>query len=245
MDAIAVIPARLSSTRLPRKVLADVCGKPMLWYVWQRACQARQVSQVWVATDSAEVFDRVDSWGGRALMTSPDCASGTERIVSILDSLEGELILNVQGDEPLVDPDMLDALVQTCQGMGCQMATPVYALSSIEELLNPNIVKVARAYDGRAIYFSRSPVPYVRDLPQPRWLEQFPFWGHVGVYAYRREVLEAYPNLKPSALEQSERLEQLRFLEAGVEIFTVETSYHPVAVDVAADLERVRRLCGC
>jgi 3-deoxy-manno-octulosonate cytidylyltransferase (CMP-KDO synthetase) len=163
----------------------------------------------------------------------------------VLDRLDGEIIINVQGDEPLVDPDMLDALLETCQARGCQMATPVYAISSIEELLNPNIVKVARAYDGRAVYFSRSPVPYVRDLPQPRWLEQFPFWGHVGVYAYRREVLEAYPNLKSSPLEQCERLEQLRFLEAGVEIFTVETDYRPVAVDVAADLEHVRRLCGC
>ena len=217
----------------------------MLWHVWQRASQARLVSQVWVATDSSEVFDLVEGWGGRALMTSPDCASGTERIVSILDRLPGDIVLNVQGDEPLVDPGMLDGLVETCQATGCKMATPVYAITSLEELLNPNIVKVARAQGGRALYFSRSPVPFVRDLPQPRWLEVTSFWGHVGVYAYRREVLEAYPDLTPSPLEQSERLEQLRFLEAGIDILTVETDYRPVAVDVEADLERVRRLCGC
>ena len=240
-----MIPARLESTRLPRKVLADLCGHPMLWHVWQRASQARLVSQVWVATDSAEVFDLVEGWGGRAVMTSPDCASGTERIVSILAHLQGDLVLNVQGDEPLVDPGMLDGLVETCQSTGCKMATPVYAITRLEELLNPNIVKVVRSYGGCALYFSRSPIPFVRDLPQARWLEVTSFWGHVGVYAYRREVLEAYPDLTPSPLEQSERLEQLRFLEAGIDILTVETSYRPVAVDVETDLERVRRLCGC
>jgi len=240
--AIVAIPARLKSTRFPRKVLANIQGKPMLWYVYRAASQAKTISAVWVLTDSLEVLDEAISWGANALMTPEDCPSGTARIVSAMDKLEGDIIVNVQADEPLLRSDVVDGLVAALQGSQAQVATPVYPIENIEELVNPNLVKVVRAPDGRALYFSRSPIPYVRDVAQRDWLQHSPFWGHVGVYAYRRAVLEEYPRLPESRLEGAEKLEQLRLLEAGVQILTVEIDYRPQGVDVPSDLDLVKEL---
>ena len=242
MKACTVIPSRLASTRLPRKVLADINGKPMLYYVWQQVSQAKRVSDIYIATDSEEVCSAAVGWGAQVMMTSPDCRSGTERIASILHLLPGELILNVQGDEPLIDPGLLDAMVAEWEQQGGDIITPVYPILDVADLLNPNIVKVVRTQAGRALYFSRNPIPYVRDLPVERWLEKHQFWGHAGVYGYRRDVLRAYPGLLSSPLEVAESLEQLRFLDAGYHIQTVETQYRPVAVDTHADLDRVRQI---
>lgn len=242
MTTMALIPARLSSTRLPRKVLADVQGKPLIWHVWNRVSQAQVFDSVYVATDSEEVRQAVEGWGGTALMTSPACRSGTERIASLIDTLSADLIVNVQGDEPLVSPHMLRALVEDWEQSPSDLITPVFPIESFDELIKSSVVKVVRAADGTALYFSRSAIPYVRDLPQERWLERHQFWGHIGVYGYRHDVLAAYPSLPVSGLEQVEQLEQLRFLEAGYRFTTVVTDYRPVAVDVAADLEAVRRL---
>lgn len=237
-----IIPARLGSTRLPRKVLADIHGHPLIWHVWNRVRQAQRIDEVYVATDSEEVKAAVEGWGGQVLMTSPDCRSGTERLATCLDRVDAEQIINVQGDEPLVDPGMLDALVAHWEEAPADLITPVFRIQTLEEIQNPNIVKVVRAATGEALYFSRSPIPYVRDLPQDQWLEHHAFWGHIGVYGYWREVLAAYPNLPVSPLERAESLEQLRFLDIGYRFQTVETDYRPVAVDVAEDLEHVRRL---
>jgi 3-deoxy-manno-octulosonate cytidylyltransferase (CMP-KDO synthetase) len=239
---VAVIPARLASTRLPRKVLADIHGQPLLWYVWRQVKKARSLSAVYVATDSEEVCTTVESWGGSAFMTSEDCPSGTDRIASILNRIEGDRILNIQGDEPLIDPQLIDGMVEAWGKNGGDLITPVYRIRDLETLQNPNVVKVVRGRDGQAYYFSRHPIPFVRDLPIERWLEKHTFWGHVGVYGYRREVLAAFPSIPESSLESAERLEQLRFLEAGFEIRTVTTDYHPVAVDTPVDLERVRMI---
>jgi len=240
MKSIAIIPARLASTRLPGKVLADICGKPLIQHVWERVSQAKRISSVIVATDSMEVVEVVSAWGGKAILTDPACQSGTERIASILDQLEADLILNVQGDEPLVDPRMLEALVAGWMAAPSDLITPVYRITNTEDLRNPNIVKVARAQDGRALYFSRSPIPYVRDWPMEKWLERQAFLGHIGVYGYRRAVLEKYAELPASPLQKAESLEQLRFLEAGFTIQTVETTYHSISVDTLEDLEKVR-----
>lgn len=242
MFTIALIPARLGSTRLARKVLADIYGKPLIWHVWQRVKQAHRLDAVFIATDSPEVEQIALSWGAQVIMTSPTCQSGTERIASVVDQIQGDLILNVQGDEPLVSPVMLDALVERWQVEPSDLITPVFAIHEIEELHNPNIVKVARTASGRALYFSRSPIPYLRDVPPDNWLTANRFWGHIGVYGYRRDVLAQFNQLPASALEKSESLEQLRFLDAGYTIQTVETDYRPVAVDVADDLEKVRAL---
>jgi len=153
-------------------VLADIHGKPMLWHIWQRVQQVQSLKQVLVATDSVEVFRVVESWGGNVLMTNPDCRSGTERIASIIDRVDADCVLNVQGDEPLIDPRMLENLVASWSVVGGDLITPVFQIRAQSDLFNPNIVKVARGLDGRALYFSRSPIPYVRDLPPERWLEQ-------------------------------------------------------------------------
>lgn len=237
---IAVIPARLSSSRLPYKVLADIERSPMLWHVWHRVCQAQGIEAVYVATDAEEVATAVRDWGGQVLMTSSDCASGTERIASIVGKLNADLILNVQGDEPLIEPALLEALIQAWQAAPCDVITPIFRIERVADLQDPNLVKVVRSVDGRALYFSRSPIPFVRDTPPERWLETHAFWGHVGVYGYRREVLEAYDTLPESPLEAAEHLEQLKFLEAGYTVRVVETAYRSIGVDTPADLARVR-----
>lgn len=239
MNTTAIIPARLSSTRLPRKVLADIHGHPLIWHVWQRVSQAQEINRVVIATDSSEVAEVAAAFGAQVIMTSPDCQSGTERIASVIDQLDGDLILNVQGDEPLIDPAMLDLLVQKWKDSPCDLITPVYQIKHQEDLVSPNVVKVVRNSEGRALYFSRSPIPYLRDFPLDAWIDHARFWGHIGVYGYRREVLTHYYEIPNSLLEQMERLEQLRFLEAGYQIQTIETEYNAVSVDVAADLVKV------
>jgi 3-deoxy-manno-octulosonate cytidylyltransferase (CMP-KDO synthetase) len=242
MRTIAAIPARLASTRLPRKVLADICGKSLIQHVWERVKRAQCVDSVVVVTDSTDVMRAVESWGGEALWTSPDYQSGTERVASVLHEVQADLVLNVQGDEPLLDPAMLDALVARWTSAPCDLITPVYRITSTDDLCSPNVVKVARAWDGRALYFSRNPIPYVRDWPLEEWLRHQSFWGHIGVYGYRRDVLARYASLPASPLQQAESLEQLRFLEAGYTFRTMETTYRSVAVDTQEDLEKVRRM---
>lgn len=242
MKTTAIIPARFDSSRLPRKVLADINGHPLIWHVWHRARQAKSIYQIYIAADSEEVKQVAESFSAQVIMTSPECQSGTERIASILDQLDADLILNVQGDEPLIDPTMLDALIEQWQSAPCDLITLVFPIKTLEELQSPNVVKVARAADGRAVYFSRSPIPFLRNYPLESWLNHGTFWGHIGVYGYSRDTLSQYYNLPSSPLEASERLEQLRFLEAGYRIQTVETNYHPISVDVAEDLERVKKI---
>jgi 3-deoxy-manno-octulosonate cytidylyltransferase (CMP-KDO synthetase) len=242
VKAVAVIPARLASTRLPRKVLADLRGRPMLWHVWRRASSARQVEAVFIATDSDEVMLRAREWGARVLRTLAECPSGTDRIAAALDQVPGEFILNVQGDEPLLDPAVLDRLVGEWERTNAPVVTPVYRLTSITDVQNPSVVKAVRAADGRALYFSRSPIPHVRDNPVEAWHASTSYWGHLGIYGYRREALAAFPGLPCGPLERAEKLEQLRFLENGIGVLTVEVGAAPAAVDTPEDLERVRGL---
>jgi len=237
-----IIPARLGSTRLPNKVLADIAGKPLIQHVWERVSRARLPNQVIIATDAEQVRTVASAFGAQVMMTSKDCRSGTDRIASLLPQLNADFILNVQGDEPLIDHGLIDAMFARWSSDPCDLLTLVFRIRTIEELQNPNIVKVARTATGRALYFSRSSIPFVRDLPPDRWLEAGPFWGHIGVYGYRPQVLAAYQKLEPSPLETMEKLEQLRFLEAGYQFHTIETDYRPIAVDIAEDLEKVRQL---
>lgn len=242
MNVSVVIPARLASTRLPRKVLADLGGKPVLRHVWDRVARMRRATEILVATDSEEVAAAVAGWGGQFVLTSPECRSGTERIASILDGLKGQFILNVQGDEPFIDPVLLDSLVESFAATGGDVVTPVYPLRDYATLANPAVVKVARGADGRAWYFSRSPIPHVRGVPMEQWPARGLHWGHLGVYGYARAKLAAYATLPESPLETVEALEQLRFLEAGWRIQTVETQDHAVAIDTPDDLARARAM---
>jgi len=245
MKTIVVIPARLASTRLPNKVLLDIAGQPMLWHVYNRCLQA--VDEVHIATDSEEVMQLVQSWGGNVWMTDSDCVSGTERIVSILDKLAADIIINVQADQPLIEPTLINQLVEVFENTSPlpDIVTPICLINDNNKLFDPNLVKVTRRHDGYALYFSRNPIPYLRDIAPDNWLKSHQFWGHVGIYAYKRQVLENYHLLPDSDLETTEKLEQLRFLQAGKSILTITTKNPPLSVDTESDLSMVRKKIIC
>jgi 3-deoxy-manno-octulosonate cytidylyltransferase (CMP-KDO synthetase) len=241
---IVVIPVRLASTRLPNKPLVDIEGQPMIWHVYQRCLQAQKIAEVHVATDTPEIAHLVESWGGIVWMTDESCQSGTERIVSIIDKLDADIIINVQGDEPLLKPQVIDDMVnafETTQPMP-DIVTPACKVKP-EDIFNPNVVKMVTRHDGYAMYFSRHPIPFVRDAEQESdWQQKVDFLGHLGMYGYRRQVLERYAQIPHSSLENVERLEQLRFLQAGFGIYTYPTEYTHISVDTAEDLARVRAI---
>jgi len=243
-DAIVVIPARLQSSRLPGKVLADIHGKPMLWYVYQRSLKVKRAKGVYVATDSDEIREAVEEWGGEVIMTSPDCPSGTARIASVVDRLDAEIIVNVQGDEPLVDPNIVDRIIETFDHVDAPVITAVYPIKDVERLRNTAIVKVVRAHTGNVLYFSRSTVPFGGDGEMSHWLEHSHYWGIVNVYGVQRKALVAYADLPESPLEDLERVEQLRFLEGGVPWYTIVSEKESLHVDTPEDLERMRHLIG-
>jgi 3-deoxy-manno-octulosonate cytidylyltransferase (CMP-KDO synthetase) len=241
LKAIIVIPARLASSRLSGKVLAVIGEHPMLWHVYNRCLQASKASEVHIATDAEEVAEVVQGWGGKVWMTDSSCASGTERIVAILDQLDSDIIINVQADQPLIEPALINQLIEMFEQNHAvpDIVTPVYPLED-DKIFDSNLVKVIRRHDGYALYFSRSPIPYVRDENRANWPKSASYWGHVGIYGYRRQVLEEYHSLPKSPLEEAEKLEQLRFLQAGKNIFTFVTSHCPISVDTPEDLQQVR-----
>jgi len=236
-DIIAIIPARYASTRFPGKVLADLSGKPVIQHVYERTSSAASVSHVYVATDDERIERAVKDFGGDAVMTSPRHRSGTERVAEAVEFTGGDIIVNVQGDEPLIDPEVIDAVCLRLQGDGdivCSTAAAPFTEQAVYEDLNA--VKVVVDLRGKALYFSRSPVPFYRDSA---------FGGaylHVGIYCFRREFLERYAVLERTPLEKAEKLEQLRILEHGYEIGVVLTDYRSIGVDTEEDLEKVRRL---
>ncbi|MDR2664153.1 MAG: 3-deoxy-manno-octulosonate cytidylyltransferase [Puniceicoccales bacterium] len=237
------IPARYGSHRLPGKVLADLGGKPVLRYVWEAALAVRGADEVLVLSESELVLRAVESWGGRCLLTAESCSTGTERIASVLDRLSGDCIVNLQADEPFLEPATVEALMERALGdEPYDLLTPVYALRNGADLDDPSVVKVVRGHGGEALYFSRCPIPFVRDCPRDRWLEQNLHWGHMGVYLYRRSTLERLHSLPGSPLAGAESLEQLRFLQAGLRIGTVTVGHWALAIDTAADLARARQI---
>ena len=237
MRTLAVIPARYASTRLPGKPLLDICGKPMIQHVCEAVGKASLVDDVLVATDNERIALAVSSFGGRAVMTSPDCASGTDRLVEIARHEQADIYLNVQGDEPLLRPSDVDKLVEALLGHPqAAAATPCYPISPVQAL-DPNLVKVVRSEAGQALYFSRAPIPFDRDGEK-----QIRYWGHVGMYAYRPAALAVFAAHVPGELERAEKLEQLRLLQHGIGIQMVELPPCAPGVDTEKDLERVRAL---
>lgn len=235
MTKVVVIPARERSERLPGKPLAEIAGKPMIVRVLERAQRARGVDRVLVATDSERVAAAVREAGGEAVMTSETCASGTDRCAEAVRELPGvEVVVNVQGDEPLLDPLAIERLLEAFEEPGVEMATLARPLESGERE-NPHVVKVVRDLRGDALYFSRASIPH------PRGEGAEPL-AHVGIYGYRRNFLEAFASLPPTPLERTERLEQLRALEHGHRIRVLVTSYRSIGVDTPEDLERVRAI---
>jgi 3-deoxy-manno-octulosonate cytidylyltransferase (CMP-KDO synthetase) len=235
MKAIAVIPARLASTRLPNKMLREVAGEPLLSHVYKGVRACARLDEVIVATDTEEIMHLCRQNGWHARMTSPTHRSGTERVHEISDSVPGDLYLNVQGDEPMTRPEHIAALLDLMTNPKVQVGTLMTAAAA-DDISNPNAVKVVTDAAGRALYFSRATIPHDRDGSQPRYFK------HLGFYAYRKTALDKFCAWPESTLERSERLEQLRFLENGIPIHVAETPYDTIGVDTEEDLRRVQKL---
>ena len=236
---ISVIPARYGSTRLPAKALADINGKPMIQWVYERSRLARGVSKTVVATDDERIMRVVRDFGGEAIMTSSEIRSGTDRIAAVADQVPGDVFVNIQGDEPLIVPSAIEAGIELVTGRGFPMATVMTPLKTKAELEDLSVVKVIADRAGRAIYFSRHPIPYSRG-PLPPAGSALASYRHVGLYIYTRETLMRFRGLPPSAIEQAEVLEQLRALEDGIPIGICEVDFLSIGVDTPADLERAR-----
>ncbi len=245
MQITAIIPARYASTRFPGKPLADIHGKSMIQRVYERTCQATLVNRVIVATDDERIAANVRAFGGELCMTSAQHETGTDRLAEVAAGLDCDLVVNVQGDEPLINPAMIDlAVAPLIADERIAMGTLMVAIDDVEEFLNPNVVKVVTDMSGSALYFSRSPIPCSRDMLPLSIEHPMPCVAHkhIGLYVYRREFLLGYSALVVTPLEKLEKLEQLRALEHGYKIQVVETMQPSLGVDTPADLEKVRAL---
>ncbi len=236
MSVCAIIPARYASTRFPGKPLADILGKPMIQHVFERTRQASTVDRVLVATDDERIRATVAGFGGEVVMTRAEHPTGTDRLAEVAAAIDAALVVNVQGDEPLIDPLMID------QAVAPLLADPTIAMGTLksrivdeEDYRNPNVVKVVTDRNGFALYFSRASIPFLRDAEAADAL----FYKHVGLYVYRRELLLRYPGMPETSLEKAEKLEQLRALEHGHRIFVAETDRQSIGVDVPGDLQKV------
>ena len=246
MTITAIIPARYGSTRFPGKALADLGGKPMIQHVYERTSRASHLSQVIVATDDERIAEAVRRFGGNVVMTSPDHETGTDRLAEVARSLDSDIIVNVQGDEPLIDPAMINQAVEPfLTDRSLQMGTLKCRITCLHDFLSPNVVKVVTDADGNALYFSRSPLPFFRDKWQDLKDEAFASgrllcYKHVGLYVYQRDFLIQYAALAPTPLELAEKLEQLRALENGIRIKVVATDFESLGVDTPEDLNKAR-----
>lgn len=242
MNVIGVIPARYGSTRFPGKPLHLIAGKPLIQHVVERCQKAGSLSQVIVATDNTEIWEVAQRFC-EVEMTQPDHPSGTDRIAEVAGRRRCDAVVNIQGDEPLIDPGVIDAVAQELAS--AEISTAATAIKIEEDYDNPNVVKVVVNRAGRALYFSRRTIPYVRDAaaaPTNSQLAAFPFLKHLGIYGYRRDTLVRLVRFPVSPLERAEKLEQLRALENGLEISVVQVDYESIGVDVPADVQRVERL---
>lgn len=233
MKAVAFIPARFSSTRLPGKPLKDIKGRTMIERVYERVRKAKTIAEVTVATDDERILRAVLGFGGKAVLTSRDCRTGTERVAEAAKDVRADIVVNVQGDEPLIEPSIIDDCVRAFNDRQTSISTPVVAIKDRAELEDPNVVKVVTDLNGFAMYFSRSPIPHLGSGGFA--------YKHIGLYAFRKEALLKLVTLPESPLERAEGLEQLRALENGFKIKAVLTTYNPISVDTPEDLERARK----
>jgi 3-deoxy-manno-octulosonate cytidylyltransferase (CMP-KDO synthetase) len=259
MKVLGIIPARYGSTRFPGKPLALLAGKPMVQWVYERAAQAELLNEVIVATDDQRIFDAVKKFGDRVVMTRSDHPSGSDRIAEVATKSDAEIIVNIQGDEPLIEPAAIDLGVKILlDHPAAQVGTLVRPIRDAADLRNPNVVKVALGQDHTALYFSRSPIPFCRGLrrdlgelgraaqssraqTEAEWLLQHTYYKHIGLYIFRREMLLQFVKWPMGILERVESLEQLRLLEHGVKIHVAVTAYEARGVDTKEDLEMLNR----
>lgn len=249
-NVVVVIPARWGSVRFPGKPLAEICEKPMIVWVIEQARQAKQASDVIVATDDQRIFDAVQSVGGKVVMTSPEHVSGSDRIAEVASDLNCDIVVNVQGDEPLMPPVNIDQVVQALvDHPDVSVSTLMVPITSREELADPNVVKVVVDKKGRALYFSRSPIPHDRDAQSSNAQStagDLPghagVFKHLGLYAYRRSFLLEFTRMSPTPLELKEKLEQLRILENGFSIQVVQSEHDSIGVDSKEDLVKIEKI---
>jgi 3-deoxy-manno-octulosonate cytidylyltransferase (CMP-KDO synthetase) len=238
MKFIAVIPARYSSSRFPGKPLAVLAGKPVIQRVYEQVTKV--LSEAWVATDDERIYNTVSDFGGKAVMTRHDHKSGTDRIEEAVEKIktDADVIVNIQGDEPFIQPSQIETVCKQFDNPSTQIATIGKPFTSMEAVENPNSPKIVTDVNGFALYFSRSVIPYVRGVEEKEWLSHFPFLKHLGIYAYRREVLREITRLPQSPLEKAESLEQLRWLQNGYRIRVGITNVETVGIDTPDDLRR-------
>ena len=237
MNVIGVIPSRYASTRLPGKSLVLLCGKPLVQWVYERAKQAKELSSLIVATDDERIRAAVEKFGGKAVMTRPEHPSGTDRIAEAVQGMPADVIINIQGDEPLIDPALIDQLARAMNSdPSWDMGTAAAPIMKPDDLANPAIVKVVRDFEGRALYFSRSLIPHVRDAGTT-----VKHWRHIGIYAYRRAFLDKLVKTPPCDLELAEKLEQLRALYLGGRMKVIETADIGLGVDTPDDVARAEK----
>lgn len=234
---LGIIPARYASTRFPGKPLADIGGKSMIQRVYEQVKKSKRVTDAIVATDNQEIFDHVTKFGGRVRMTKESHVSGTDRCYEALTLQKApfDYVINIQGDEPFIQPEQIDLLAGLLDGK-TEIATLIKKIEDREQFLNPNVVKAVVAANGEALYFSRSTVPHVRNVPETDWLSKHSFYKHIGMYAYRTDVLKRLTELPVSPLEKAESLEQLRWLENGFRIKVAETKTETIGIDTPEDL---------
>lgn len=242
MKISLVIPARLHSTRLPEKPLADIGGKSLVQRVIEQGLQCSNISGVWVATDHEAVFDHVHSLGYNAVMTSKDHVSGTDRVAEAARNIDADVIINVQGDEPMISPRQIEELAAVFENREIQIATQMNVIKDENELFDYNKVKVVTDLQHKALYFSRQAIPAFRDLPYREWFSRSGYFKHVGIYAFRKNILQEITALNPGYLEKAESLEQLRWLENGYTVHCFLTEHESLGVDTPEDLERVRTI---
>lgn len=243
MLTLGIIPARYASSRFPGKPLVDIAGKSMIQRVYEQAKKCTDLSDVVVATDDNRIFDHVTGFGGKAVITSSDHQSGTDRCAEVaLKHPEYDVIINIQGDEPYINPDQISKLIACFNDPDTQLATLVKKVLTGEELHNTNSPKVIINKNFEAIYFSRSPLPHIRGQESQNWLEHFTYFKHIGIYGYRADVLGQITKLPVSSLEKAESLEQLRWIENGYRIKVAETDFETHAVDTPDDLQKLSEL---
>lgn len=249
LQVIGVIPARYESSRFPGKPLVMINGMSMIRRVYEQALKCKNLSKVIVATDDERIEEHVNSFGGQVMMTAPYHRSGTERVSEVVEKLYKnnpehtyEVAVNIQGDEPYIDPNQIDSLISYFREEEIQIATLIHEINSQDELLSPNVVKVIIDKNRKAITFSRAPIPFMRGVETDRWLNHHTYYKHVGLYAYRTQVLEIITRLKPSPIEMVESLEQMRWIENGFFIHTLLTNSDSISVDTPEDLLKLTNI---
>lgn len=240
MDVIGVIPARYSSTRFKGKVLADIMGKPMLQHVWERAKASRILDDLIIACDDEIIQKAAIEFGAKTVMTSKEHTCGTDRISEVVNPLDVKVVVNIQGDEPLINPMMIDSVARALLGdSSLSMATIMKKIEDPAEITDPNVVKVVVGKNNLALYFSRAPIPYLAPNAE---IKETTYYKHIGLYGYTKDFLFTYKNLPVSNLERTEKLEQLRVLAEGFKIKVIETKFDTISVDTPEDLERLKVL---